>query len=166
MPQARFVYEKAEMVMHLQNAVLATVVDMRVLTSRRKTGEAENLDGAKMQNLFKDYGFTPVPGMRDCFMRNESEDEWIMLMKIPDDYENGTIYADELLPGGLYAVASTFFESIDDTFTLLRDWVKNNEDFMFDLRRQEMIEEILPWDIVEKLNKFQQDIFIPIKIKE
>ena len=139
---------------------------MRVLTSRRKTGEAENLDGDKMQNLFKDYGFTPVPGMRDCFMRNEPGDEWIMLMKIPGDYENVTVYADEILPGGLYAVAATFFESIDDTFSLLRDWIKNSEDFMLDFQRQEMIEEILPWDIVKKLNKYQQDIFIPIQIKK
>ena len=139
---------------------------MRVLTSRRKTGGFEELDEGKMQSLFAEYGFLPTPGMRDCFMRQESGGEWVMLMKIPDDYENDTIYADETLPGGLYTVASTFFESLDDTFMLLRDWIKNSEDFMLDLRRQEMIVEILPWDIVEKLNKFQQDIFIPIQIKE
>jgi len=138
---------------------------MRVLTSRRKTGESEDLDGDKMQNLFAEYGFIPTPGMRDCLMRKEPGDEWVMLMKIPDDYENETVYSDETLPGGLYAVASTFFESLDDTFILLRDWVKNSDDFTLDLHRQEILEDILPWDITEKLNKFQQDIFIPIKVK-
>ena len=144
---------------------------MRVLTSRHKIGEAEALDGDKMQNLFAKYGFIPIPGMRDCFMRNEpgesetQSDEWIMLIKIPDDYKNETVYADEVLPGGLYAVSATFFENIDDTFSLLREWVSNNDDFTPDNQRTEMIEEILPWDIVGKLNKYQQDIFIPIQIK-
>ncbi len=138
---------------------------MRVLTSRRKTGEAENLDAGKMQNLFTPYGFTPAPGMRDCFMRREPGDEWVMLIKIPNEYENATAYLDEALPGGLYAVADTFFESLEDTFALLREWVNGNEDFALDEERPEMLEEILPWEIVRKLNRFQQDIFIPIKIK-
>lgn len=34
-----------------------------------------------------------------------------------------------------------------------------------ELQRYEMIEEILPWDIANKLNRYQQDIFIPIQIK-
>jgi hypothetical protein len=138
---------------------------MRVLTSRHKSGEMENLDGEKMQNLFAEYGFIPTPGMRDCFMHHESGGEWVMLMKIPDSYENETVYADEILQGGLYAVTDTFFESMDDTFILLREWVKNSDDFELDTQRTEMLEEILPWDITEKLNRFQQDIFIPIQIK-
>jgi len=138
---------------------------MRVLTSRLKTGQAEDLNEEKMQNLFAEYGFIPTPGMRDCFMRQEPGGEWVMLMQIPDSYENETVYADELLPGGLYAVAATFFESLDDTFMLLREWVKNSDDFMPDLSRHEMLEEILPWDIVAMTGKFQQDIFIPVKIK-
>lgn len=43
-----------------------------------------------MQDLFKEYGFTPHPGMRDCFFRKDSNSDWIMLMKIPDAYENTT----------------------------------------------------------------------------
>jgi len=35
---------------------------------------------------------------------------------------------------------------------------------LLDVERPEMLEEILPWDIVKKLTKWQQDIFIPIKI--
>jgi DNA-binding transcriptional MerR regulator len=139
---------------------------MRVLTSRHKTGQAENLDEDKMQNLFADYGFIPVPGMRDCFMRKEQGDEYIMLIKIPDDDENTTVYADEIISGGLYAVASTFFENMDDTFILLREWVNNSNDFELDKKRIEMLEEILPWDIVKIMNKYQQDIFIPITIKQ
>jgi len=138
---------------------------MRVITSRYKTGEVENLDEDKMQNLFVKYGFVPTPGLRDCFMRKESSGEWVMLMKIPDDYENETVYVDENLSGGLYAVVSTFFENMDDTFALLREWVSDNDDFEADDERPEMLEEILPWDIVQKLNKWQQDIFIPIKIR-
>jgi len=89
-----------------------------------------------------------------------------MLIKIPDNYTNETAYQDEVLPGGLYAVASTFFENFDDTFTLLREWIESSSDFDADNTRPEMVEEILPWDLVKKLNKYQQDLFIPIKPKE
>lgn len=144
---------------------------MRVLTSRLKTGQAENLDGDKMQNMFAEYGFIPCPGLRNCFYRKENGVEWIMLMKIPKDFENTTAYADETLPGGLFAIASSFVEVLDDTFILLRDWININEDYELDigndgkLKRNEMIEEILPWDIADKLKRYQQDVFIPIRIK-
>lgn len=144
---------------------------MRVLTSRLKTGQAENLDGDKMQNMFAEYGFIPCPGLRNCFYRKENGVEWIMLMKIPKDFENTTAYADETLPGGLFAIASSFVEVLDDTFILLRDWININENYELDigndgkLKRNEMIEEILPWDIADKLKRYQQDVFIPIRIK-
>lgn len=144
---------------------------MRVLTSRLKTGQAENLDGDKMQNMFAEYGFIPCPGLRNCFYRKENGVEWIMLMEIPKDFENTTAYADETLPGGLFAIASSFVEVLDDTFILLRDWININENYELDigndgkLKRNEMIEEILPWDIADKLKRYQQDVFIPIRIK-
>ena len=144
---------------------------IRVLTSRLKTGEIAWLDGDKMQNLFAEYGFIPKPGLRNCFFRKESNGEWLMMIKIPQDYENATIYVDELFTGGLYAVTSAFFEDMDDTFILLKDWVNESEDYTLDidengaLQRMEMIEEILPWDIAMKLNKYQQDVFVPITMK-
>lgn len=39
-------------------------------------------------------------------------------------------------------------------------------DFKNTMRRDEMIEEILPCDIAQKLNRYQQDIFIPVRIKK
>ncbi len=162
-------FERLSAVSREAIALRARIIElprMRALTSRYKTGIAENLDTGKMQNLFAPYGFAPSPGMRDCFMRREPGDEWVMLMKIPDDYDNETAYLDEYLPGGLYAVADTFFESMEDTFALLREWVISGEDFVLDKKRPEMLEEILPWDIVKKLNRFQQDIFIPIKVND
>ena len=62
-------------------------------------------------------------------------------------------------------------EDMDDTFILLKDWVNKSDHYELDvnteeeLQRYEMIEEILPWDIANKLNRYQQDIFIPIQIK-
>ena len=138
---------------------------MRFLTSRYKTGEAEILDEDKMENLFAGYGFVPTPGMRDCFMRNEPGDVWIMLIKIPDEYKNETVYKDEIIPGGFYAYTSTSFENLDKTFILLREWASSNDDFIPDKERSEMLEEILPWDLVRKFNRYEQDIFVPIKNK-
>lgn len=144
---------------------------MRVLTSRLKAGQAENLDGDKMQNMFAKYGFVPNPGLRNCFLRKEQDNEWIMLIKIPSDYENATMYADEKLTGGLYAVASSFVDDIDDTLFLLKDWINKSDHYQLDadvdgkIRRNEMIEEILPWDIANKLNRYQQDVFVPIRIR-
>lgn len=142
---------------------------MRFLTSRLKTGQIENLDG-KMDNLFEKFGFTPSPGLRNCFYRKEPNGEWIMLMKISSDYKNTTQYAEEKFTGGLFAIASSFMEDMDDTIILLKDWVNKSDHFELDvnaeeeLHRFEMIEEILPWDIANELNRYQQDIFIPIKI--
>ena len=143
---------------------------MRFLTSRLKTGQAENLED-KMESLFEKYGFTPKPGLRNCFYRKEPSGEWIMLIKIPMDYENTTEYIDEKFAGGLFAIASSFMEDMDDTFILLKDWVNKSEHYELDAategeyQRYEMIEEILPWDIANRFNRYQQDIFIPIKIK-
>jgi DNA-binding transcriptional MerR regulator len=157
--------------LRLHDVRIIRLPPMRVLTSRLKTGHVENLDGDKMQNLFMKFGFTPSPGLRNCFYRKELNDEWIMLIKIPSDYENTTEYADEKLSSGLFAIASSFMEDMDDTFILLKDWVYKSDHYELDvnaegeLKRYEMIEEILPWDIANKLNRYQQDIFIPIQIK-
>lgn len=35
-----------------------------------------------------------------------------------------------------------------------------------ELKASQMIEELIPWDIANRLNRYQQDIFIPIKSKE
>jgi len=74
--------------LRLHDVRIIRLPPMRVLTSRLKTGQIENLDGGKMQNLFEKFGFTPNPGLRNCFYRKESNDEWLMLIKIPNDYEN------------------------------------------------------------------------------
>jgi len=137
----------------------------RILTSQLKTGQIVWLDEDKMINLFDEYGFTPLPGLRNCFFRKLSSDEWLMEINIPDDYENKTPYIDSHSPGGLFAVASSFMEDMDETFILLRDWMKKSDIYQLDSKRSEMIEEILPWDIAKMLNKYQQDIFIPIQLK-
>ena len=156
--------------LRLHDVRIIRLPPMRFLSSKLKTGQVENIED-KMQSLFVEYGFTPSPGLRNCFYRKESSGEWIMLIKIPSDYENTTEYADEKFTGGLFAIASSFMEDMDDTFILLKDWVNNSDHYELDanaegeLHRYEMIEEILPWDIANKLNRYQQDIFIPIQIK-
>ncbi len=157
--------------LRLHDVRVIRLPSMRVMTSRLKTGQAGNLDGGNMQNLFAEYGFMPNPGMRNCFYRKEPDNEWIMLMKIPSDYENTTMYTDEVLAGGLYAVASSFMEDMDDTFILLKDWVNKDDNYVLDtdatgkMQRSEMIEEILPWDIANKLSRYQQDVFVPIRMR-
>lgn len=156
--------------LRLHDVRIIRLPPMRVLTSRLKTGETENIDG-KMESLFVRFGFTPNPGLRNCFYRKEPKGEWIMLIKIPNDYENTTEYTDEQFTSGLFAIASSFMEDMDDTLILLKDWVNKSDYYVLDvneegeLPRYEMIEEILPWDIANKLNRYQQDIFIPIQIK-
>jgi len=137
---------------------------MGMLTSRLKTGQIESLDLDNMQNLFTCYGFTPNPGFHNCFFRKEDSGEWVMMIEAPN-YENQTPYVYENLQGGLYAVASSFMEDMDDTSTLLKDWINGSDDFE-SRAGAEMIEEILPWDIAIKLNRYQQDIYIPIKMRK
>jgi DNA-binding transcriptional MerR regulator len=154
--------------LRLHDVRIIRLPSMRVLTSRLKTGESVELNMDNMQNLFADYGFLPTPGMRDCFIRLMEIDgkvDGYMLIKIPDDYNNKTIYQDEVLEAGLYAVTTSFFEDMDDTTLLLKEWVKSSEEFDLDKEGFEMIEEVMPWDMAMITNKFQQDIFIPIKLK-
>ena len=156
--------------LRLHDVRIIRLPSMRFLTSRLKSGQAESLDD-KMETLFVKFGLTPSPGLRNCFYRKEPSGEWIMLFKIPNDYENTTEYVDEKFTGGLFAIASSFMEDMDDTFILLKDWVKKSDHYVIDattegaFQRYEMIEEILPWDIANRFNRYQQDIFIPIKIK-
>lgn len=156
----------------LHDVRLIRLPPARMLTSRLRSGELAGLDGGIMQNLFAEYGLIPQPGMRNCFYMKLPGDEWMMLMKIPDSFDNKTIYEDTRFPGGLYAIASSFMEDLDDTFMLLRDWTERNENFGPDTDenriplRDEMIEEILPWDIAVELNRYQQDVFIPIRARK
>ena len=154
-------------VLRLHDVRIIRLPQMRVLTSRLKTGELKELD----ENLFAEYGFMPDPGLRNCFFRKEPSSEWIMLIKIPKDYENTTAYIDETFSGGLYAITTSFMAVIDDAFVLLRDWINRSGNYELDtdsggkLLRDEIIEEILPQDIVDKFKQYQQDVFVPIKIK-
>ncbi len=156
--------------LRLHEVRILRLPSMQVLTSRLKTGQIVWLDEDKMKNLFTDYGLFPSPGLRDCFFRKEKANEWLMEMKLPEGFVNESEYAEEAFPGGLYAVASSFMEDMDDTFVLLRDWIKTSDHFELDLdeegklQRSEMIEEILPWDIAKKLDRYQQDVFIPIRM--
>ena len=150
----------------LHDVRIIRLPEARMLTSRLKTGQIEGLDGDKMQNLFAKYGLLPHPGMRNCFYRQEEDGEWLMMIQIPNDYDNQTPYNDEYFPGGLYAVTCAYFEDMDDRIALLKDWIAQSEDYQPDPNtRAEMIEEILPWDIATNQQKYQQDIFIPIKLK-
>jgi len=151
--------------LRLHDVRITRLPPMRVLTSRSKKGQAGEIN----ESFFAVYGFMPDPGFRNCFFRKEVNDEWVMLIKIPQDYENTTEYIDEDFPGGLYAIATSFMADMDDTFILLRDYINRSDKYELDvdaegkLQRDEMIEEILPWDIVSKFNQYQQDVFVPIK---
>ena len=86
-------YEINREALRLHDVRIIRLLPMRVLTSRLKTGQIVWRD--EMQYLFAGYGFISNPGFRDCFFRKEPNDEWIMLLKIPNDYDNTTEYADE-----------------------------------------------------------------------
>jgi DNA-binding transcriptional MerR regulator len=157
--------------LRLHDVRLIRLPAMRVLTSRLKTGELAALDGDSMQNLFIEYGILPTPGLRDCFFLRKPNDIWLMAAKIPDDFGNTTPYTDIHLKGGLYAVASSFMEDMDETFGLLREWVTGSTLYALDaddngaLCRDEMVEELMPWDLAHAQNRYQQDVFIPMRIK-
>jgi DNA-binding transcriptional MerR regulator len=158
--------------LRLHDVRLIRLPSSRVLVSRRRTGETVALDADTMQNLFADFGILPAPGLRGCFFLRKPGDEWLMTALIPEDYVNTSPYAEEFFGGGLYALASSFMEDMDETFVLLKAWIAESEDYALDLdingalKRDEMIEEILPWDIARRTNRYQQDVFVPVRLKE
>ena len=157
-------------VLRLKDVRMIRLPAMRFLTSRMKNGEIVGLDVDRMQNLFAEYGLIPTPGLRNCFYYKETND-WIMKLKIPEDFMNTSPFSDEFVTGGMFAVTTSFMEDMDETFLLLKEWVERDECFELDQDengisyRGEMIEEILPWDIARELNRYQQDIFIPVRLK-
>lgn len=61
--------------LRLHDVRIIRLPPMRVLTSRLKTGQIVNIE-ATMENMFEKYGFTPSPGLRNCFYRKEPSGEW------------------------------------------------------------------------------------------
>ena len=139
---------------------------MRMLTTRLKAGEIESLAADEMlPNPFKEYGFVPRPAFHNFFFQQEDCGQWIVMIKIPLDYENETPYMDKHFEGGLYAASSSFMDDMADTFGLLRDWVAQSDTFE-GRDGKEVAEEIAPRDIAAKLGLYQYDMYVPIKMKK
>ena len=139
---------------------------MRVLTTRLKMGGIESLAADEMlPNPFKEYGFVPRPAFHNFFFQQEDCGNWIVMIKIPLDYENETPYMDRHFEGGLYAASSSFMDDMAETFELLRDWVAQSDTFE-GRDGKEVAEEVVPRDIAAKLGMYQYDMYVPIKMKE
>lgn len=140
---------------------------MRMLTSYYK--EEGYDDFMHAYDVFEYHGVMANPGMRDSFYVKKNNDVWILMTRIDDDFDNVTPYKDMIFSGGLFAVTTSFIEYFNDQSNQLIKYI--NESDLYDIdydtngkwRCDLMIEEILPHDISQKLNRYQQDIFIPVK---
>jgi len=156
----------------LRDVRVIRLPSMRVLTSYTKESNntaSDDIEHAYAQ--FESFNIRPTPGLRDCFYIRKPNDLWVLIAKISDDFNNDTPYCDSVFEGGLFALASSYMEEMDTVSGLLKTWLNESPTYKIDTdecgnwRCHEMIEEILPLDISRKLKRYQQDIFIPIKLR-
>ena len=139
---------------------------MRMLTSYFKDKGYDDFVNAF--DVFLTYGVKANPGLRDSYYVKKNNDVWILMTKIDNDFENITPYKDITFNGGLFGVTTSYIEHLTDKSNQLIKYI--NESDLYDIdcdtnkkwRCKLMIEEILPHDISQKLDRYQQDIFIPI----
>lgn len=141
---------------------------MRMLTSYFKDRGYDDFMNAF--NVFLEYGVRSNPGLRDSFYVKKENGVWILMTKIDNDFENITPYKDITFNGGLFAVTTSYMEYFTDKSNQLIKYINKTDLYDIDCnengkwRCDLMVEEILPHDISQRLNKYQQDIFIPVKI--
>lgn len=144
----------------------------RMLTGQcREDGTYDDFFGAR-ERMEIEYGIRTYPGTRDAFYQRINGDTWMFMARVPEDYVNRTVYAEAWFPGGLFVAARSFFEDFDERWGLLNEWIEQSEfweadrDENGDLRWPAMMEELYPWDLSRRLERYQQDLFLPIRWKE
>ncbi len=136
----------------------------RILTSRLKKDGISDTDAfwQWINDNHIDYG---TPGSHTMF-EQQSGDEQIMIVKISNDFENISLFADHVFMGGLFAAASVYVD--EDIHLSFRNILKSFDDnkyyeidYTYDgtLRNEPLIETIIsPDELRQKI-----DIFVPIK---
>ena len=137
---------------------------MRVLTSCLKTDGNSDTDvfwqWINDNNI--DYG---IPGSHILF-EQQADDGQVMVVKIPDDFDNTSPFTDYIWDGGLFASASVYVDDdIHQSFLNILKSFDNNKYYEIDythdgkLRDNPLIETIIsPDELREKI-----DIFVPVK---
>ncbi len=92
-------------------------------------------------------------------------------MAIPDDFTNTDCYETRIFDEGIYAVTSAYMHEIEERMNQLIKWVENSDIYELDkyngeFKQEPMSEIITPWEIVERFNIEQQDLFVQIRLRE
>lgn len=168
---AERVAEASQRARRLGDVSILRLPPMRVLTSQfLADGRYDDFEEARL--AFAQYGVEAQPGMRQGFYIQLEGGEWAYCARVEDSFINRTPYLEGALPGGLYAVALSYIDEFPQVFSLLREWVEKSDAFVMDrdaqgrLARMELLEEMYPWDVVERLGRYQQNLYVPIRWKE
>lgn len=111
-------------------------------------------------------------GMRQGFMfYSKEKNGYELIMSIPDSSTEAGDYEIKEFQGGLFAVSTAYMHEIMDKYNQIIHWVKASEQFGIDqyegkFKQEPMGEIITPEDIGQKFNVEQQDIYIPIRVKD
>ena len=137
---------------------------MRVMTSYNKKGESRIDSFWEWVHL---NGITPGnPGAHEQFEYQDDENYSVIMLSLPDNYENSSEFCDKRFDGGMFAVASIYAdEDIEAFYRAMIRYFDGSPFYEIDYlhngkpRNETLIETIISPDSTREL----WDIFIPIK---
>ena len=163
----------------MQDIRIVEIPKMKVVLSGPITNEKEFMDfGTWWTNYDKSVKGKLVP--RDFMWYNEKINarEWIYTLPNPEINRDYGGYKTKIFPFGLYAVASCIDADCDEardwleTKKEIEDWVNNSECFALSTiendqcERYPMFHIISPEILYEKMGIRQEDLYVPIIVKE
>lgn len=161
-----------EKLSYLSDVRIIRIPPMRVVSS---TYEGCSPDGDERMLEFvhwaKENGLYCTPGMRQGFMFYSPEKNgYELILALRESFTNTGNYETKTFNGGLFAVTAAYMHEILEKYNQLIQWVEDHEQFELDkydheFRQQPMGEILTPEDIGERYHFEQQDIYVPIRVR-
>ncbi len=146
--------------------------DMRVLVSLIESGDGSIVGdmGKGLRQWAAEHGIPFRAGMREQFAYfDEKLKTFVFMIRVPDDFQNPGPYPDARLKGGLEAVVSGERDHLVERYKAVIDWLKASERYELDAdgkqRHPALLDWLTPKVIHEEFDLEQQDIFIPIRLR-
>jgi hypothetical protein len=146
---------------------------MRCLVSLIRDQDGNIIDdmGKGMEEWAAERGIPSRPGMREEFAYFDEEKKmFAFLLSVPKEFINDGPYPDRTIDGGLVAIVSGQRDHLVDRHSELMAWIEKSDRYELDMidgkqRHETLLDWLTPRNIHKKFDLEQQDIFVPIRLK-
>ncbi|MHB1458426.1 MAG: hypothetical protein ACYC0V_16080 [Armatimonadota bacterium] len=96
---------------------------------------------------------------------------FVFYLQIPGDFVNDGPYSDVILKGGFVAIVSGERDHLVLRYNELMEWLGTNDRYEVDMidgkqRHDALVDWLTPWEINKRFDFEQQDIIIPIRLRQ